>query len=91
MLNLSYGVENAYITPVYKEDDPTATEKFQYVHFVAKLLKIALNRGLDTFLDSHKVTSPMQTGSQRNLKPQTTTKGKKKVQGVPQSQTAALS
>ena len=57
--------KNAYITPVYKggsSDDPNNYIGISMLSCTAKLFNTILTKRLDTFLDSHKVISPMQIG-----------------------------
>ena len=65
--NGTYPMEwkNAYITPVHKggsSDDPNTFRGISVLLCTAKLFNTVLTKRLDTFLDRHKVISPMQIG-----------------------------
>ena len=57
--------KNAYITPVLKGgslDGPNNYRGISILSCIAKLFNTILTKRLDTFLDSHKVISPIQIG-----------------------------
>ena len=65
--NGTYPIEwkNAYITPVHKGsslDNPNNCRGISILSCTAKFFNTILIKRLDTFLDSHKVISPMQIG-----------------------------
>ena len=57
--------KNEYMTPVHiggSSDDPNNYRGISIPSRTAKLFNTILTKRLDTFLDSHKVISPMQIG-----------------------------